>query len=134
MYLSYVLCVYTIEKHIHTLHFTITMNKLFAIITLVLFGAFAAFGNTNPNNDDETIVKVETTEETVLIEALREADFLTTRPIAIYSENGKRIFKSKARKFEQITEINMANVKEGNYIIKIKFEDKVVDIPFEKKA
>ncbi len=109
------------------------MNKLFGTLALILFTVAIAFGN-NPGINPESLVKVDKTEQKVLIEFLRDSDVLTKRPILIFNEDGKEIFKAKARKFEKITEINMTNVKEGTYLILMVLEDEVVEFQFEKKA
>ena len=109
------------------------MSKLLGTLAIILFSVAIAFGN-NPTTTPGSLVKVDKTEEKVLIEFLRDSDLLTKRPILIFNEDGKEIFKAKARKFEKITEINMANVKEGTYTIMMVFTDEVVDFKFEKKG
>jgi len=109
------------------------MNRLITVLAFLIFGSVLSLAN-NPYNSDDSIIKVEQTNEFVLIEFLRDSDLLTKRQIRIFDEDGKEIFRSKARKYEKITEINMTNVKEGTYMILMVLEDKLVDYQFVKEA
>lgn len=109
------------------------MKNLIFAITLLLSTTVFGFANT-PDLGDDSLVKIEQTNEFILIEFLRDSDVLTKRQIRIFDEKGKEIFKSKARKYEKITEINMTNVKDGKYMILMVLEDKLVDFQFVKQG
>ncbi len=108
------------------------MKYVFSIACLVLL-SITSIEASNIDPADETILKVDQIDNKVLIEFLRDSDLLMKRPILIFDDRGNQIFKSNAKKHEKITEINMTNVKEGNYTIKMVLADKSIDIAFTKE-
>lgn len=108
------------------------MNKFILSLAILVFTTTVALANT-PDYNDDSIIKFEQIDDKVVIEFLRDSDLLTKRAIRIFDERGREIFKSKARKYEKITEINMTNVKEGKYMILMVLQDKLVDIQFVKE-
>ncbi len=123
-----------ITTHVTTHFYQKRMNKLIITIALSLLTSLIAIASTPPTSGDDSIVRIDQIEEKVMIEFLRESDLLTKRPIRIFDEEGREIFKAKARKFEKITEINMSNVKQGTYIIQMVLRDKLIDYHFVKEG
>lgn len=77
-------------------------------------------------------IEYEVEDDFITIDFLRESDLAYKRMIEVYNHRGKRIFKSWAYPNEKISELNMRQLKAGQYLVRIILRDGYSELNYVK--
>ncbi len=77
-------------------------------------------------------VVFELKDDFIFITYTDHSDLLIRRPIEVFNERGKRIFRCQTKKMEKITELNMQQLKEGRYYVRTIVDDVVYKQTFTR--
>ncbi len=109
--------------------------KIIAIIFTILFSQSLLNASVPKLHLDpvKPAIQFAANDDYVLITFQRLDDLTYKRKIEVVDVKGKRIFKSKAGTREMVSELNMAQLKIGQYVIRVHLEDGIQEYRYVKR-